>query len=418
VPFAANDKLLTLVGNLNNAITDPDCWPNVLQQLQDAFGASACAIASHRYDTGNGRLVRSVNINAEFERSYAERYARGNAWLRKETCFRKPGTVWTSQQILDDEVTLGSDYYLNWLKPQGLMHQIYGVLDRRENAVVYLVLARAKGGDAFAKDDVRRLAAILPAFASVFRLEHLVRNLTARAADTWTMLDHLAPGIALIDERGRIMAINRTAIEIAARTDGIALENGHLNCTLPREQARFRRTVEELLAADLPPPAANTKAFTVSRADSTVPLQLILTRLSKRASVNGGQRQLLGVFVSDPERFIAPSDEWIRDLFGLTRVESEIALLICQGHSPDDIAARIRVSVHTVRSYLKQKIFRKLGVNRQAALVGRLLGGPGQLRSNGNDAAAQSRRTGPTPRLAISEPFSSSENGSVFTLEN
>ena len=68
---AADNKLLTLVGNLNNAITDPECWPDVLQQLQDVFGGSACAIASHHCDTGNGRLVRSVNINAEFERSYA-----------------------------------------------------------------------------------------------------------------------------------------------------------------------------------------------------------------------------------------------------------------------------------------------------------------------------------------------------------
>jgi hypothetical protein len=35
-----------------------------------------------------------------------------------------------------------------------------------------------------------------------------------------------------------------------------------------------------------------------------------------------------------------------------------------------------------------------LGVNRQAAVVGRLLGGPGQLRSNRDDAANQSRETG------------------------
>jgi len=413
---AADNKLLTLVGSLNNTITDPDCWPGVLARLQDVFGASACAIASHHFDTGKGRLVRSVNINAKFERSYADRYASENVWLRKKTCFRKPGRVWTSQQILEDAETRGSEYYLKWLKPQGLMHQIFGVLDRREKAVVYLVLARAEGEDPFSDDDAQRLAAVLPAFASVFRLEHLVRNLNARAADTWTMLDHLAPGIVLVDERCRIMGMNRTAVEISRKSDGLTVENGHLSCTLQREQGRFRNVVDELLAADPAQSVANTKAVTVSRADSAVPLQLILTRLSERATVNGSQRQLLGIFVSDPERFSAPSNEWIKDLYGLTRVESEIALLICQGHSPDEIATRICISVHTVRAYLKQ-IFLKMGVNRQAAMVRRLVGGPGQLRFNGKSTPTNGRESGASTRRPRAGGPPSSGDGSLFVLE-
>ena len=417
MPSAANNKLLALVGSLNGVITDPECWPNVLAQLQDTFEASACAIASHHYDTGTGRIVRSVNIDAKFVKSYADCYAGHNVWLRKETCFRKPGEVCTSQQVLSDREALKSDYYLKWLKPQGLRRQIFGVLDRCGDTVVYLMLARAEEAHRFGQDDAHRLAAVLPAFASVFRLEHLVRNLHARAADTWTLLDHLAPGIILIDERGRIMGMNRAAVEIAHKDAGLTVENGQLSCSLPREQARLRRIVEDLSTTQASGRGANTKAVTIARADSAAPLQLILTRLSERTSVNGGQRQLFGVFVSDPEWLSAPSDEWIKDLYGLTRVESEIPLLICRGHSPDEIATRICVSVHTVRAYLKQ-IFLKMGVNRQAAMVGRLVGGPGQLRSNGNGTAGQGRDTRSSPRLAIAEPFPSSANGSVFTLEN
>jgi DNA-binding CsgD family transcriptional regulator len=124
----------------------------------------------------------------------------------------------------------------------------------------------------------------------------------------------------------------------------------------------------------------------------------------------------LGVFVSDPERFTAPSDEWIKDLYGLTRVESEIALLICQGHSPDEIATRICVSVHTVRAYLKQ-IFLKMGVNRQVAMVRRLVAGPGQLRFNGKGTASQSRESAASLRPLIAELSPSSGDGSLFYLE-
>jgi len=98
-------------------------------------------------------------------------------------------------------------------------------------------------------------------------------------------------------------------------------------------------------------------------------------------AAHGDRRNLIAVFLSDPEQLGTPREEWLQDLYGLTRVESRLAVLMCQGLTPDEIAKKLRISVHTVRAYLKD-VFLKMGVNRQAAMVRRLVDGPGQLRTD------------------------------------
>ena len=54
-------------------------------------------------------------------------------------------------------------------------------------------------------------------------------------------------------------------------------------------------------------------------------------------------------------------------LFGLTRVEAEIALLLGQGMSLHEIATHRAVSYETARAHLKS-IYRKTDTNRQSEL--------------------------------------------------
>jgi DNA-binding CsgD family transcriptional regulator len=60
--------------------------------------------------------------------------------------------------------------------------------------------------------------------------------------------------------------------------------------------------------------------------------------------------------------------------FGLTPGEVRVAMLVSDGLSYADIAARLQISVHTVHTHIKE-IHRKLGVHsngRAAALIRKL----------------------------------------------
>ncbi len=69
----------------------------------------------------------------------------------------------------------------------------------------------------------------------------------------------------------------------------------------------------------------------------------------------------------------------LRGLYGLSRVEARLALGLARGMQVDELAVDTKVSIHTVRSQLKQ-IFRKTSTNRQAELVKLLLTGPAAIR--------------------------------------
>jgi len=60
--------------------------------------------------------------------------------------------------------------------------------------------------------------------------------------------------------------------------------------------------------------------------------------------------------------------------FDLTVAECRVAAEAAEGRSPSEIAVRLGLSVHTVRSHLK-RMFPKVGVHSQAGLVRALLQG-------------------------------------------
>ena len=70
-----------------------------------------------------------------------------------------------------------------------------------------------------------------------------------------------------------------------------------------------------------------------------------------------------------------PGDEALRERYGLTARQAEVALLLAQGCSNAEIASRLGMSYYTARNHTEQ-VLGKLGVPSRAA-VGALLYGQG-----------------------------------------
>ena len=87
------------------------------------------------------------------------------------------------------------------------------------------------------------------------------------------------------------------------------------------------------------------------------------------------------LFVSDPESCRKAPFDALRQLYGLTPAEAELAAALAKGQSLTDFAEETGRRVQTVRTTAKL-VFAKTETTRQAELVARLLNGPVGLASS------------------------------------
>ena len=81
-----------------------------------------------------------------------------------------------------------------------------------------------------------------------------------------------------------------------------------------------------------------------------------------------GEQKLLSIFITDPHASSVPSAEQLRQRFGLTAAEAQVAGEIVKGGGLMQCAAALKISAPTARTHLK-RIFEKTGAERQAHFV-------------------------------------------------
>ena len=81
----------------------------------------------------------------------------------------------------------------------------------------------------------------------------------------------------------------------------------------------------------------------------------------------------VAVFITEPDAPLTIDRATIAETFGLTRRESEIAVLLAEGISRDMIASRLGLGRGTVREHLRH-VFEKTGARSQPTLVALLRG--------------------------------------------
>ena len=175
-------------------------------------------------------------------------------------------------------------------------------------------------------------------------------------------LDLLPHHLALMSPAGRAVHVNRWLRELLRRTPGGRYLEDALGC--------YARSI----AGREPPPARDGRAeapamLEFSTSDGTCLLWGWCLELNRYGL---GRLVLMTV---QPGRPDLPSDEEIRERWGLTPREIEVARLLAEGRTNADIAAALGNRENTIRHHT-EKIFRKLGVRSRAEVGPRLRNPP------------------------------------------
>jgi DNA-binding CsgD family transcriptional regulator len=181
-------------------------------------------------------------------------------------------------------------------------------------------------------------------------------------------LDWLPTGYLLVDREGRVLKMNRAAQAIVQRCDGLSMRGKMLEASDGQAAVTLREAIRRASDGEVQSAAAVGGIVHLSRAHAR-PLTVILVPIHHGLpghSVDPGV--LVALLIPEVEVGRQKSGQFLRDLYGLTQREADIAADLLQGHRVSDIARLRELSVNTVRTHLK-RLLEKTGTTRQADLL-------------------------------------------------
>ena len=209
---------------------------------------------------------------------------------------------------------------------------------------------------------------------------HQVRqssSMTAPLLESATaVLNRLPMGVIMVAAEGNILFMNEKATGFLNTGDGLMI-TADRNCvaTEPSENKALSQLLADTLSPDTSTRNEGDFAISLTRRQKDSPLTVMVAPLGTGKAGKGAV-----LFVSDPMEPVDISTDMICRLYTLTPAEGRLALGLTNGRTLDDMAAEWSVSMHTVRSQLRQ-IFRKTETSRQSELVKLILTGPAAIPS-------------------------------------
>ena len=180
------------------------------------------------------------------------------------------------------------------------------------------------------------------------------------------LLENTWSGIVHLDRRGRIVAANDKAGVLLRQSDGLSDQGGYLQAGLPADNARL----QALLARALPRFGGQgaSGSMTVRRSLGRPRLVLHLSPVADRDLDIRTRRVAAIALVVEPGSRVRIDRSLVSAILGLTPSETEVAVMLAEGHAVRDIAWATGRRESTVRWHIKH-IFNKHGFNRQLELV-------------------------------------------------
>lgn len=343
------------IGQIYEAAALPERWPATLQAIAGAFGARG------------GNLIRIVDGETSIRSSSDEvedvtrRFAEGG-WHAQNS---RVGRLWdraTHAGFLTDS-DLHSPLeletlpiYAEFLNPEkaaaGAATIVHGA---RDDGLIIALEGFAT--HAASRSAVPTLDGLRPHLARAFVLSSQIEQ--ARRATLLEAFGMIGAAVALLDDRGRLLAQNELFAEAAATllVDGPA----RVRMCDRHSDVRFATAISELQRGGQ---GISVALHDKDRLGAAV-LHLIPARRDARDLFN---RAALFAVLARPTNKVLPQADVISALFDLTVAEARVARAIADGLTPAEIAQRHERSFETVRGQLK-RVYAKTCTSRQSELV-------------------------------------------------
>jgi len=186
-------------------------------------------------------------------------------------------------------------------------------------------------------------------------------------------LDLLNIGVVVCGSSGEMLVANDTAEEILRARDGLELDEQGVLCATCQSGASLAEVVQHVARTRNGVDNNNVdSAFAVRRPSRKRALTVFVRAVNAKAEPPADHEAAALVMILDAALPVEATELELRQLYGFTSTEAQLANLLMEGMALEDCGDELGIRRTTVRMHLRN-IFAKTGARRQGELVALLL---------------------------------------------
>jgi DNA-binding CsgD family transcriptional regulator len=365
-----NEQWLSLVDSFQSAALGEKGWDQALQGLAEATGSRGSQLIGRKPDLSVLFNVMT-NLDPDLQRRAIElQPLNPRPSVVERAAILQAIADW---DVISPEAARKNRFYQELLLPEDAPFFCATVIERQDDMFVTLGVMRSHADGYITPGQRQTFSMLAPHVRAAVRLQAALDG--KGAALLAECMETLSIPLFVCDCSGRVKVLTKAAEDLVSSARGLELKNGRLRAALAQET----RALEEAIAVASPiirapgPPITRTVVIHGSSRAEASPVVLEIFPLPGRTNALAFPSVAPQVLVvacaqrrSDRRRAAI-----LGAVYHLTAAEIEIAQLLVDGKSPQDVSVYRGVSVGTVRFQIKA-ILGKLGLRRQVDLVARL----------------------------------------------
>ena len=358
--------VLEIIEHIYAAGVEPEGWPEVTELCQKLFpGCGFSLLLSNSADEldtiscGSGYDPKTI---AE----YIANYHAINPYLPIIEALPSDEVAHVRDHVTRDWL-MQQPFYHEWLKPAGDF--IHGVtMPIRSNGtgrllrLTYDIPSSRAEAESYAAELLEQTKTH---FRRAFEITSRLQHFGGSTALGQLLLDRIAGAAFVVTAAAKITGMNHAALQLLRDAQVARSAPGDRLCfTSTRAESQFQKVLQSATSIKLD---ATPSAFLADASGKKLPVIVLPLKASESLAQSGsGRLALVQIGRADP---IVPSADLLRSLYNLTRAEVAVVQRVTAGESIKEIAGTNDNSQSTIRNQL-QSAMQKLGVHRQAELVG------------------------------------------------
>ncbi len=361
------DRIIATITHIHDAGLDSEKWPEALSHVTALIGGQGASLEfmqrpSLRHCGMYSHGLPDVGAYMEY---YAPQSPRYPHLSRQPT-----GSVQYDTLYYDEDAMDAHPFYMEFLADFDMRYFLGGVVAKSSHdlAAFAVQISPKQGHPSAAK--IKTMALLLPHIQQATDVMRRLGNLANLQHSFEDVLNWLADGVLKLAADGSIRYANLAAQKIFRRNDGIAMRRGAVEFVSAQAGAKLAgalQAVAKLRDADVT--AVKDADFIAETRSGAPPFSISIRPAS--AAKDLGDDILALMFIHDPLIRHAATVELLRQAFGLTPAEADVANGLRCGLSADSYARSRNVSPNTVYTHIR-RIKGKVGCARMTELIHKL----------------------------------------------